>query len=219
MTDQQLDQLLATASAHPGLPPSFGQEVRRRLSSPPEAPPALQSFRTLLLSIPSLWPRTTVSLAAAVVLLAVAHWVWSAATEAAVASTPKSSSPGPATADSLAWMRMHHQLGDAEFAQACATHEAHRAECERLCAKLQQARKQLHAARQIHASETPELRSQEDHVQACEQQAILQVRKVMASLHPEEARRYVKQMLPHLPDDHEAVQTFTALSTLPPRKP
>jgi hypothetical protein len=145
--------------------------------------------------------------AACIVLLA-AVWLGKKETTSHPVVTPE-------TQASLAWMRSAHALSEEEFARECALHEGLRAECAVLCAQLREAREQLHHAQQTHGPGAAATQTHELHVKSCEQTALLHLKKVATAMNPEAAQAYVRQMLPHLPADHETLQFITSTRRQP----
>lgn len=203
MTDPQLDHLLNSAATPPGLSPAFASHVWREIQ-------ARQNQRSSSWKQAVAWlrrPRAVVVGAACIVLLA-AVWLGKKETTSHPVVTPE-------TQASLAWMRSAHALSEEEFARECALHEGQRAECAVLCARLQEAREQLHHAQQTHGPGAAATQTHELHVKSCEQTALLHLKKVATAMNPEAAQAYVRQMLPHLPADHETLQFITSTRRQP----
>ena len=204
MTDPQLDHLLNSAATPPGLSPAFASHVwqeiqaRQSLQSPSWKQAVAWLFR----------PRAVASVAACSVLMGTVWWM----------KKDVSSQQPTVTAEtraSLAWMRSAHALSEEEFARECALHEGQRAECARLCAQLQEARERLRLAQQTHGPEAATTQTHELHVKSCEQTALLHLKKVATAMNPQAAQAYVRQMLPHLPADHETLQFITSTRRQP----
>ncbi|MBB5040297.1 hypothetical protein [Prosthecobacter dejongeii] len=204
MTDPQLDHLLNSAATPPGLSPAFASHVWQEIQ-------ARQSLRMSVWKRAIAWlfqPRAVALTGACAVLIVTMWWVQK--------ETPVQQPTAiPETRASLAWMRTTLALSEEEFARECAQHEGQRAECARLCSQLQEARKQLRLAQQTHGPGAATTQTHELHVKSCEQTALQHLKKVATAMNPQAAQAYVRQMLPHLPADHETLQFITSTAGRP----
>lgn len=119
----------------------------------------------------------------------------------------------------LAWMRPVLGLSEAEFTRECAIHDAHRAECARLCARMDTARDRLEQALQtgpLHSTEGQSaIRDYELQLAACERAVIHHVKEVAASMNPAASERYLQLMLPRLLPDHHHLLHSSASTHVP----
>lgn len=204
MTDPQLDHLLNSAATPPGLSPAFASHVWREIQARQnQRMPGWKQAVAWLLR-----PRAVALAAACTVLMVTGWWVQKELPSQQPSVTPE-------TRASLAWMRSAHALSEEEFARECALHEGQRAECAVLCAQLQEAREQLRLAQQTHGPGAAATQPHELHVKSCEQTALQHLKKVATAMNPEAAQAYVRQMLPHLPADHETLQFITSTRRQP----
>ncbi|TDU66083.1 hypothetical protein EI77_03820 [Prosthecobacter fusiformis] len=124
------------------------------------------------------------------------------------------------TRANLAWMRTSLSLTEEEFERECAIHDAHRAECIRLCAEMDIARERLKIALQNNDEHSAEgqaaIRDYEIHFETSERAAIQHVKKVAAAMNPTAGQKYLKMMLPHLFPEHDTLLPKTVPTPSPP---
>lgn len=230
MTDPQLDHLLKTAAGSPAVPPTFASDVWQRIHA--QEPARRNSFA----GAASAWREKAHVLWASLLhrplgvglitttagLLLTGALFLSRPAGRPLTSQTQAEPPVLSHQDTpanLAWMRTALSLTDEEFARECAQHDSHRAECSLLCSRLSEARAQLQQVLQTHGHDTHGgqelIRSHQLHLQACEQTAVQQVKKVTEALNPQAAQAYVRQMLPDLALNDDTLKTFTSTRRQP----
>jgi hypothetical protein len=102
----------------------------------------------------------------------------------------------------LGWLRSEFKLSEEQFAQVTQLHEAYRPTCKALCERVvashEKVKKLVDAGSQV----TPELRGalQEQaalHVE-CQSAMLTHLYQTAACMAPEQAKRYLEAMLPHV---------------------
>lgn len=102
----------------------------------------------------------------------------------------------------LEWLRTEFALTDEQFANVSRLHLAYRPTCEALCAKVMTSQERLERLLNDGRQVSPELQSalQEHaalHVE-CQTAMLAHVYGTAACLQPDQARRYLEMVIPHL---------------------
>jgi hypothetical protein len=101
----------------------------------------------------------------------------------------------------LAWIRAEFALDDAQFAAVVALHDAYRPVCAGHCAAIASAAERIAALRQASAAPA-EIAAAEsalaDLEQVCNNATRDHIHRVAAHMSPEQGRRYLQMIEPHL---------------------
>lgn len=108
----------------------------------------------------------------------------------------------PSQLPELAWLRDEFELDDAEFERIAALHVSYLPTCERLCARISEARRKVSALVLSGDSVTPELEAalREEAVLRAECQTAMlgHIYTTAAALPSEKSRAYLDAMLPEV---------------------
>lgn len=98
----------------------------------------------------------------------------------------------------LEWLRREFRLSDEQFAQVRAKHQEYAPRCERLCAQIVEANRQLEALIANNKTVTPEVDAALQHSaqieEECRRAMLGHVYAVRAEMSPEEGARYLAMM-------------------------
>jgi len=100
----------------------------------------------------------------------------------------------------LSWLKTELKLSDAQFSKVTELHAAYRPKCSEMCDRIANAHEKMEGLIRSNPQITPELESAiREHAAIhaeCQQEMLDHLFRTAAVIDPEQAKRYLKEMLP-----------------------